>query len=123
MPGPDCDGWQAIQETIENPCGGLAESLACTCSKSGHSPLVGIPPCGGQAAKHAYGSDSGKHREIVTVDLIFPGSLAELIETVELKRYPTAIGQDEPMETHGQPRLILVRHGCRRADHPRPSRD
>ena len=123
MTGPDCDGWQAIQETIENPCGGLAESLACTGPKTGNTAFVGIPTCGGEAAQDAYGSDSGKHREVVTVDLIFQGTLAHLIESVKFQRHPASIGQDEPMETHGQPRLILVRHGCRRADHPRPSRD
>ena len=89
MTGPDCDGWQAIQETIENPCGGLAESLAGSGPKTGNTAFVGIPTCGGQAAKDAYGADSGKHREVVTVDLIFQGSLAHLIRVREIPETPS----------------------------------
>ena len=47
---------------------------------------------------------------------------AELIEAVKLERDPTPIGQDQAVETHGEPRLVLVRHGPGRGDDPRPSR-
>ena len=56
------------------------------------------------------------------VDLIFQGSLAELIEPVKFERNRAAIGQDQAVETNGQPRLVLVRHGSGRANDPRSSR-
>ena len=83
--------------------------------------LVGIAARRREAAKDTDRTDCSEHGEVMAVDLIFQGSLAKLIEPMEFERNRAPIGQDQAVETHGQARLVLVRHGPGRADDPRPS--
>ena len=123
MTGADCDGGQTIQETIQDARSGLAEALPGSGPKARRSALVRVAPCRREAAQDAHGSDSGEHRKVVAVHLIFQSSLPDLVEAVKIERNPAAIRENQPVEAHGQPGLILVRHGLRRANNPRPSRD
>ena len=90
--------------------------------KSRHATLVRIAARRREAAQDTDRPDRGEQGEVVPVHLIFQGPLAELIEPVEFERNRAPIGQDQAVETHGQARLVLVRHGPGRANHPRPSR-
>ena len=123
MSGADCDGGQTIQETVQDARSGLAESLPRPGPHSRPSAFVRIPPCCREAAEDAYRSDSGEHRKVVAVDLIFQSSLPDLVEAAKSERNPAAIRENQAVEAHGQPGLILVRHGVRRANNPRSSRD
>ena len=123
MSGADCDFGQTIQETIQDARSGLAEALPGAGPEARYSTLVGVALLRRESAQDAHGSDSGKHRKVVSVDLIFQSSLPDLVKAVKIERNPAAIRENQPVEAHGQPGLILVCHGSRRADNPRPSRD
>ena len=52
----------------------------------------------GEAANDANRSDSGKHREIVTVHLIFQRAFSHLVEAVKIECDPSPVRVDQPME-------------------------
>ena len=100
MSGADCDGGHTVQEAIQDARSGLAESLPCPGPHGLCAALVRIPPCRREAAEDAHGSDSGKHRKVVAVHLIFQGSLAKLIEALKLERNPTPVRVDQAVKTN-----------------------
>ena len=101
----------------------MAEALSGVGPEGRCSALVRVALPRRESAQDAHGSDSGKHRKVVAVHLIFQSSLSDLVKAVKLERNPAAIRENQPVEAHGQPGLILVRHRRRRANNPRPSRD
>ena len=80
-----------------------------------HAALVRVASRRREAAQDAHGSDSGEHRKVVTVHSIFQSSLPDLVEAVKVERNPAPVRENQPVEAHGQPGLILVRHGQHRA--------
>ena len=102
MSGANSDGGHTIQETIQDARSGLAESLPCPGPHRLRSALVGIAPCRREAAEDAYRSDCGKHGKVMSVHLIFQGSLANLIEAAKLERNPTPVRVDQAVKTYGQ---------------------
>ena len=102
MSGANSDGGHTIQETVQDARSGLAESLPCPGPHSRPSAFVGIASRRREAAEDAHGSDSGKHGKVVSVYLIFQGSLSNLIEAAKFERNPTPVRVDQAVKTYGQ---------------------
>ena len=100
----------------------MSESLPCTGPEARHAALVRVAALRRESGQDADRPDSGEHGKVVSVDLIFQGSLADLIQPMKFERHPTPVRVDQAVETHGESGLVLIGYGLSRANDPRTSR-
>ena len=101
----------------------LAEPLPGSGPERLSATAVRVRVLQGEAANDANRSDSGNHREIVTIHLIFQRAFSHLVEAVKIQCRPSPVRVDQPMETDGQALLVLPLNCRRGSDHPRSTRD
>ena len=108
----DVDDVDVVEEAVEDRAGALAESLADACPEAERRASGQ-----GESAYDTNGSGGRERAEVVPVDLVPEGTLARLVEAGELEVDPAAVREEQPVEHDGEPALVRVLNGLRRADH------
>jgi hypothetical protein len=104
----DGDGWQQVEEPIEDlfrrtSCA-LPEALAQAISSGLRQHPSG--PRFGHGAESADGERSAEDAQVVVVDLVAQASIARLVEAFELVEADrVAVGHEEAMKNDGETRL------------------